>query len=240
MRTLLFIIILFLTTSCNHNKHYDKDLTTTSDYLKDIKKELSKKWPNNKTINLVFHGHSVPAGYFKTPDVNTFGSYPFQVLRQLKEKYPYAVINIINTAIGGESSIGGKKRFETEVLNHKPDVLFIDYALNDRLVGLDCSKEAWEEMIERAKQKGIKIILLTPSPDLEVNLSDPKNELVKHSNQIKNLAKKYNIGLVDTYSLFKQIKTDCNCLDDYMAQNNHPNENGHLLITSEIMKYFID
>jgi acyl-CoA thioesterase I len=205
-----------------------------------LKIELLKEWPNNRTINLVFHGHSVPAGYFKTPGVNTFDSYPFQVLKQLKDKYPFAVINAINTSIGGETSVSGQKRFEAEVLNHKPDILFIDYALNDRRVGLEDSKKAWKKMIESANQDGVKIILLTPSPDLGVNLSDNDNELEKHSNQIKELSKKYNIGLADSYSRFKQIHEACDCINDYMSQVNHPNEKGHSVIANEIMKYFVE
>ncbi|MFT7362192.1 MAG: acyl-CoA thioesterase-1, partial [Algoriphagus sp.] len=95
----------------------------TSDYLNDLKIEFQKKWPENRTINLVFHGHSVPAGYFKTPIVNTLESYPYLVLKELKAQYPYAVINIINTSIGGEDSKSGAQRFKSDVLIHKPDVL---------------------------------------------------------------------------------------------------------------------
>jgi acyl-CoA thioesterase I len=240
MRLVIFISIVLLTISCNQTKDNADSNQTTSDYLNEIIVELKKEWPNNRTINLVFHGHSVPAGYFKTPNVNPFDSYPLQVLRQLKEKYPYSVINVINTSIGGENSVSGQERFETEVLNHKPDILFIDYALNDRRVGLEDSKKAWEKMIEKAKQDKIKIILLTPSPDLGVNISDPDNELEKHANQIKELSQKYNVGLADSYSVFKKIKADCDCLTEYMSQSNHPNEKGHLLITSEIIKYFIE
>ncbi len=240
MRVTSIIALLFSMTSYNYDKSYDESIATNPDYLSDLKKEFKKEWPNNRTINFVFHGHSVPAGYFKTPTVNTFDSYPFQVLKQLKDKYPFAVINVINTSIGGETSVSGQKRFETEVLNHKPDVLFIDYALNDRGVGLEDSRKAWEKMIERAKQEGIKIILLTPSPDLGVNLSDKDNELEKHSNQIKELSKKYDIGIADSYSRFKLLKADCDCINDYMSQINHPNAKGHSIITEEIMKYFID
>lgn len=238
MRISIFILLLFILTSFNHDKRHNAGIATTSDYLSDLRKELLKEWPNNRTINLVFHGHSVPAGYFKTPTVNTIDSYPFQVLKQLKDKYPFAVINAINTSIGGETSISGQKRFKTEVLNHKPDILFIDYALNDRSVGLEGARKAWEKMIERAKKEGIKIILLTPSPDLSVNLSDTNNELEKHSNQIIELSRKYNIGLADSYSAFKQIKKDCDCIADYMSQGNHPNAKGHSVIAAEIMKYF--
>ena len=236
MRISIFILFLLLTTSCKQRKDHVGDLNNASNYLSEIKKELTKEVPHNRTINLVFHGHSVPAGYFDTTNVNTFGSYPLLFLKQLKEKYPSAVVNVINTAIGRENAVNGQKRFESQVLNHMPDIIFIDYALNDRMAGLDKSRIAWVKMIERAKEKGIKIVLLTPSPDL----SDPGNELEKHSNQIKELSNKYHIGLVDSYSLFKKIKADCDCVSDYMSSHNHPNEKGHLLIASEIMKYFIE
>ena len=36
-----------------------------AEYLNDLKREMRKEWPKNRTVNLVFHGHSVPAGYFK-------------------------------------------------------------------------------------------------------------------------------------------------------------------------------
>jgi len=240
MRNPFLLVILFSINAFGQTPANSESQNSINDYLIEIKNELVKKWPDNRTINLVFHGHSVPAGYFKTPTVNTLDSYPFQVFRQLKEKYPYAVINSINTSIGGENSVSGQKRFKKEVLNHKPDILFIDYALNDRGVGLDESRKAWARMIERAQKDGIKIILLTPSPDMGVNLSEPDIELEKHSNQIKELSKKYNTGLADSYSVFRQLNIDCNCVENYMSQINHPNEKGHSLIASEIMKYFAD
>lgn len=207
-------------------------------YLKDCKIELTREWPKNRTINLVFHGHSVPAGYFKTPIVNTLESYPFLLLKKLKSLYPYAVINVIITSIGGENSVSGKKRFEEDVLIYKPDVLFIDYALNDRSVGLEKSEEAWSGMIEKAKEKNIKVILLTPSPDQRVNMLDAQNDLEKHSLQIRALAKKYGVGLVDSYMKFKQKAISGESISKYMSQVNHPNKKGNLLIADEILNYF--
>jgi lysophospholipase L1-like esterase len=196
------------------------------------------EWPKNRTINLVFHGHSVPAGYFKTPVVNTLASYPYLVLKDLKSAYPMTVVNVINTSIGGEHSESGLKRFEADVLTHKPDVLFIDYALNDRGMGLERAKIAWEKMIRLALEKNIKVILLTPSPDQRVDIKDDLSILDQHANQIKELAKSFQIGLIDTYALYKnKVKSGSN-LVDYMSQVNHPNEKGHQMITDEIMSYF--
>jgi hypothetical protein len=68
----------------------------------------------------------------------------------------------------------------------------------------------------------IKVILLTPSPDLKVDMSEPENKLNQHANQIRQLADKYQAGFADSY----------------MAQDNHPNEAGHLLIVDELVKWF--
>jgi len=209
-----------------------------NDYLNGIKIELQKEWPRNKTINLVFHGHSVPAGYFKTPLVNTFDSYPYLVLKELKKQYPYAVINIINTSIGGEESKAGAKRFKSQVLPHQADVLFIDYALNDRQIGLDEAKKAWEKMIKKALKMNIKIILLTPSPDKKLDLLADDTLLDQHAAQLRALAEKYHVGLVDSYVLFKKEIKAGQVLSELMSQENHPNEKGHSLIAEGIMKYF--
>lgn len=210
----------------------------TTGYLDAIMADLQKQWPNNRAINLVFHGHSVPAGYFKTPDVQTLNAYPHQVLEKLKQEYPYAVINSIVTSIGGENAASGAERFERDVLTHRPDVLFIDYALNDRGLGLEKAKAAWVSMIEKAIAQKIKVILLTPSPDQSVNILDDNSILEQHARQIRDLATKYSVGLADSYAAFKSTAAKGEKIQDYMSQINHPNTKGHALIANEIIKYF--
>ena len=210
----------------------------SNEYLSDIKTELKKESPYNRTINIVFHGHSVPSGYARTPLVKTFDSYPYLFLEKLKAEYPYAVVNIIVTAKGGENAESGAARFKRDVLIHKPDVLFIDYALNDVGLGLERSYKAWNKMIRMAKKQHIKIILLTPSPDLRVNLKDDNNNLKQHTDQIIALAKENNIGLVNSFGVFSTIYSKGDSLENYMAQVNHPNKAGNQLIADEIMKWF--
>ncbi len=233
LKNLLVVFILLSSTLIKSQEVAPKVF-----YLEKIKAEMKQEWPKNRTINLVFHGHSVPAGYFKTPIVNTLASYPYFVLQQIKSQYPFTVVNIINTSIGGENSESGEKRFESEVLIHHPDVVFIDYALNDRGIGLARAKNAWEKMIHAALDKNIKVILLTPSPDQTVDIKDDHTILDQHAAQIIQLSKLYKVGLVDTYSLFKNNTKAGFDLVNFMSQVNHPNENGHHLIADEIMEYF--
>lgn len=230
-RCALCIIILLYTATGIKAQH-------PRDYLKDIIAEMKKEWPHNRSINLVFHGHSVPAGYFKTPHVNTLHAYPQLTLGKIKSVYPYSVVNVIVTAIGGENSESGAARFDTEVMTHRPDVLFIDYALNDRRLRLEKAKIYWEEMIEKALKNNVKVILVTPSPDQSVDITQSENILDQHRMQIIQLAEKYKVGLVDAYQKFVTVAREGK-LEKYMSQINHPNEKGHNLIADEITRYFI-
>lgn len=233
MKNLLFIPILFFAIWTNA-----QNVADPSTYLNDLKLEMQKEWPKNRTINIVFHGHSVPAGYFKTPQVNTLGAYPNLFLKKLKTIYPLAVVNVIVTAIGGENSVKGAERFERDVLIHKPDLILIDYSLNDRGVGLEKAYLAWNQMIKSAKNQGVKVILLTPSPDQNVNYADPANELLKHADQVRKLASEHQLGLADSYHAFEFLYPDKEKLSKYMSQVNHPNELGHELIANELIKWF--
>lgn len=216
----------------------ERSVPATADYLNGIKAELTKAFPKNRTINLVFHGHSVPTGYWSRSKVHTLESYPQLLLRRLKTEYPYAVINIITTSIGGEWAEKGEKRFKEDVLPHKPDVLFIDYALNDMGIGLERSELAWSRMIEEALSKNIKVILVTPSPDQRQDIADKKNVLALHAQQIRKLAAKYQVGLADPFSRFQEILKAEGNVKDYMSHINHPNEKGHNLIAEELFKWF--
>lgn len=235
-----FIISVFATDSPNEktNKKNIIKSDEKDNYLLAIKSELVKQWPQNRTINLVFHGHSVPSGYFVTPDVKPLQSYPLLLLKELKKIYPFAVINIILTCIGGENSEEGAKRFKKQVLNHQPDVLFIDYALNDTGIGAAASRKALEYMIKAALKKNIKVVLLTATPDQRVDLSNKETDLQKICNQVIELSKEYQTGLVDNYAGFQKLVSSGEKITDYMSQVNHPNEKGHQLVVDGMMKYF--
>ena len=93
-------------------------------------------------------------------------------------------------------------------------------------------------MIEKALEKNIKVILLTPSPDQRVDILLPNNELEKHALQIKDLAKKYDVGLIDSYEEFKKKVISGESITNYMSQVNHPNQKGHFLIANKIAAFF--
>jgi lysophospholipase L1-like esterase len=215
-----------------------REIANRTNYLAAISEELNRQWPTNRTVNIVCHGHSVPAGYFKTPTVDTFNAYPHLLHRGLKERFPYAVLNVIVTAIGGEDSVSGVRRFERDVLAFRPDVVTIDYAGNDRRIGLEPAEAAWRAMIRQAQSAGAKVILLTPTPDMRAKLDDPSDPLNQHAEQIRRLARECRVGLVDSLALFQERLRAGESLTNLMSQVNHPNRAGHELVAAALLRWF--
>lgn len=209
------------------------------EYLADISDQLNLKWPENQYINIVCHGHSVPAGYFATPFVNSVHAYPHLLYLKLKERFPYAVLNVIVTAIGGENSVQGSARFDEDVLSLKPSVLTIDYGLNDRMVTLEESEHAWRSMIESALDRHIKLILLTPSWDQSYFRQDDEwKSLLHHTEQIRTLAEEYDVALADTFAAYEHYIDKGGDLNDLLSHINHPSAIGHGMIEREISSWF--
>lgn len=210
-------------------------------YLIEIVRAFLQPWPENRTVNIVCHGHSVPAGYFTTPIIDSLDAYPHLLYVSLKKRFAYAAINVIVTAIGGENSEAGAARFADEVLCHRPDVVTIDYALNDRELGLARAESAWRRMIEMALAQQIKVILLTPTHDLlTVRRGEAMwaIELPKHAAQVRRLATEYGVALADSDAAFQHYLGQSGELTDLLSHINHPNRAGHQLVVRELLRWF--
>lgn len=207
-------------------------------YLWSVAVELNRTWPQNRMVQIVCHGHSVPAGYFVTPAVDTMNAYPHLLHVGLAARFPKAVINVTVTAIGGENSIQGEKRFAKDVLVRRPDVVTIDYGLNDRDLDPNAVRTAWQSMITQAKAAGTKVILLTPTGDTSANMTDSNDPIVKQAIAIRQLAQENEVGLVDSLALFNNAVAKGAKLESLMSQVNHPNRAGHDLVAAELLKWF--
>jgi lysophospholipase L1-like esterase len=233
LQTYFFLVALACCLTTGHAQSM-----SATNYLAPIVSQLKVKWPKNRVVNIVVHGHSVPAGYFKTPAVDSLHAYPNLLRVALAERFTNAVINVIVTAIGGENSVKGASRFDADVLTHKPDIVLIDYALNDRRIGLEVARTNLLSMIQKAQATGAKVILLTPTPDLTSKLDDASDPLNQHAVQIRKLATECQVGLVDSLAAFRAELARGTALTNLMSQVNHPNARGHELVTTELLKWF--
>ncbi|QJE96910.1 SGNH/GDSL hydrolase family protein [Luteolibacter luteus] len=200
--------------------------------------ELKKEWPKNRTVNLVFHGHSVPAGYHETPEVKPFESYPLMAMQRIQKANPHAVINAIVTAIGGEDSKKGAARFKKDVLRMHPDVIFIDYALNDRRLPEAEVEKAWRSMAKEAKAEGVPVVFVTPTGARNVNYDAPDEPLEIRAAIIRKVAAEEGIPVADVLAAWKAALKKGVKQDSLLAQANHPNKKGHEIAAKVIAGMF--
>ncbi len=214
-------------------------MADATQYLRDFVENALRMWPDSRTLTIACHGHSVPAGYFATPHVDTFAAYPHLWHRRLKERFPWAVFNVITTAIGGENAEAGAARFAADVLALRPDLVTIDYALNDREMGLERARTAWRAMISQAQDVGVKLILLTPTWDVWGGLAGtPRDDaLAGHAQLVRALAAEADVALADPFGGFEQYVAGGGEVADLLSWPNHPNCRGHELVADLLMRW---
>jgi len=75
-------------------------------------------------------GGEVRIAYFGG-SITAAGGWRVKTLRWFQEAYPQAKLVEINAAIGGTGSDLGVFRCQQDVLSHKPDLIFVEFAVND-------------------------------------------------------------------------------------------------------------
>lgn len=219
-------------------------------YLSSLVTMLNLATPQNRTANLLFHGHSVPCGYAAFGAVNRLVAYPFDLLKRLNARFPNAVVNSVTTSIGGENSTLGAPRLATDVLGFARgnqasatsvtvlDVVFIDYAVNDYTVADAVVQNNWNSMIDACQAASVPVILLTGSPLNTTDLENPADALVHKAQLIRDMAAAQGVGLADTMEAFRLAVAGGTPLGNLLVSANHPNAAGHELMGGELIKYF--
>ena len=86
-------------------------------------------------LTVVFFGGSLTWGANASDPQTT--SYRGLMAQWLREKYPTTAISFFDAAIGGTGSQLGMFRLERDVLSRKPDLVFLDFTVNDWAEGTD-------------------------------------------------------------------------------------------------------
>ncbi|MDR0902240.1 MAG: SGNH/GDSL hydrolase family protein, partial [Opitutaceae bacterium] len=86
-------------------------------------------------LSVVFFGGSLTYGTNASDPQTT--SFRALTARWLRDKYPRSSFVFHDAAIGGTGSQLGLFRLERDVLARKPDLVFLDFTVNDNLHGKD-------------------------------------------------------------------------------------------------------
>lgn len=184
-----------------------------------------------QTLNVVFLGGSLTWGANASDPNQT--SYRALMGKYLVAKYPKAHIINHDAAIGGTGSNLGIFRLERDVLAHKPDLVFLDFTINDGINGSDhLSLEIYESLLRVLLSKGIAVeqVMLGCYGQLGSRYDLTK---IPRYNDHMTLSKAYHTGVGDTVqyiqNLVKAGKVDLDKVWCIGTDKTHPDDSGYQL-----------
>lgn len=149
----------------------------------------------------------------------------------LKATYPDAAITDINAAIGATGSYYGKNRIDADLLSQKPDLVFIEFVVNDQIEG-----SSFKESAENMETMVRKCLTANPNMDIvfvyttTVSLGGKSNTWI---NAFDAVAMYYGI---ETINVGAAMKKSGQKLEDLFVKTDkvHPNKAGYAVMATEV------
>lgn len=184
-----------------------------------------KKAKEGNDITVAFLGGSITQGCNASIQENC---YAYKTYLWFKETFNNINVKYINAGVGATGSVIGVHRAEKQVLLHNPDILFIDFAVNDKNTIYD--KKAYESLVR-------KILSMDKAPAIiEVFMSNFDGSNVQ-AQQIE-IGKKYDIPMISFRdSVFSEIENNNLKWEDVASDEVHPNDYGHHIISRILINF---
>ena len=208
-----------------------------------------------KHIKLFFFGDSICFGQ----GVSVHKTWVVQISRALENSISNLNITTQNPSINGNTTRMALERMPFDVQSHKPDIVFIQFGLNDcnywetdngcSRVSVDAFKNNINEMIDRCFGFGAKHVMLGtnhPTTRTRVNLPHVKFSFETSNQQYNQILREINhsradIDLLDADSAFKNALSNTNNikLSDLLLEDGlHLSELGHKIYFESRINYF--
>lgn len=204
----------------------ERSLMTTGDMTRMA--NVLKKAENGEEITVSYIGGSITEGLTVAPN-NPELCWANLSYEWLCEKYPNAKINYVNAGLSGTPSILGNVRLERDILAYKPDICFVEFAVND---GMETSyKNAYESLVRTllAQENDIAVVLL-------FTVIKSGHTCQPHMSEIGNNYKLPMISEPD--SLGVEFAEGRMTWEDYSDDESHPNKRGHEIVRDFVANYY--
>lgn len=187
------------------------------------------------SLSIVFFGGSLTWGAEATDPQLT--SYRAIMARKFETQYPRARFHFWDASIGGIGSQLGAFRLERDVLSRKPDLVFLDFTVNDGCYDApDPDKLAsYESLVRRMVLKDIPVVevIFALKKDMPPNVVHRALD-EKH----KEIAAAYNVPVADTEPVLREAvaqgKATADELWPMFPDQTHPGDKGYVLYSEAI------
>ncbi len=206
-----------------YNDMVERSLISTGDPGRMAK--VISKLENKEEVTVAFIGGSITEGLTAGPEL----CWAKLTYDYLCEKYPDTKINYVNAGMSGTPSILGNIRLKRDVLDHDPDLVFVEFAVNDGMEQI--YKDSYEAMVR-------EILKQDNQPAVALYFTLLKSG---HTCQttMAPVGEAYGLPMV---SLMDAIKPEFDSgrlkWEDYSDDESHPNVWGHEMTRDLIANMF--
>lgn len=188
-------------------------------------KNLMKRAANGESLVIGFLGGSITQGSLSSTPKNC---YAYLVYEWWKKSFPNAAFSFVNGGIGGTTSHYGGARAWKDVLCYRPDIVTVDFSVNDD------ANEFFEETYEGTLRR----LLAAPSAPAVVVLNNVFYDTGRNAQDYHNrIADHYGIPHVSIKdTVYPDVESGKIVRADITPDNLHPNDKGHRLVADEICK----
>ncbi len=198
---------------------------------------IIKKLKEDKKATIVYLGGSVTNGFGST-NANEF-SWRALSGKHLKKNFPDAEINLINAGVGGTGTGYGRFRLVNDVLYHNPDLVFIEFSINDSYEGYNAETSYlyYESLLHTIHNFNDEIDIIMVVITDRGNMRNGPTSIAKAHYEI---AERYGLPVIDILSaVAEDMKVNNREEDYYLKDWAHPNDDGYAFYASVVNK-FID
>ena len=194
---------------------------------------IGERLEQGESLSIVTYGTSLTAG----------GGWVRQVEQSLERKFP-GQVKIINAAKGGMNSDWGVKNLDERVLANKPDVVFIEFAVNDAVerfhIPVLHARRNLVSMIERIRRLNPKteIILQVTNPviDRPKGHDGYRPELEEMFAMVREVAKEQKTVLIDHEDAWKrELHAGLEHYHELVPDGLHPNDGAYARIITPVI-----
>lgn len=180
-------------------------------------------------ITVAYIGGSITEGYHDNLTLAEDEKWAKMTNNWLSEQYPEATFNYVNAGLSGTPSILGNIRLERDVLASEPDIVFVEFAVNDG--DGTAYHNAYESMIRT---------LLTQDRDIAVVLLFT---IVANGHTcqeyMSRIGENYGLPMISLpNSLWVEMQEGRMTWEDYSGDQSHPHVEGGKYIRDFIIYYF--
>ncbi len=149
------------------------------------------------------------------------------------KNFPDANINYVNAGIGATGSYIGIHRADRDVLAHDPDLVFIDFSVNDTHDRMYINNSTYEGLIRKlwSHDTDPAIVCIAMTQEDGTSVQDDHSEI----------AIRYDIPFISyRNAILDVINKGYIIWDDISDDNIHPNVPGHAVLSQMITNYIQD